>query len=536
MVLLALGAKAQALVKDINIGLGNSDPTGFCRLNNHVFFIANDGIHGNELWITDGSDTGTAMVKDINPGLPDGCLYYGARGTRYPQLQALGNYVYFFANDGLHGFELWRSDGTEAGTAMVKDILPGQASSSTDLALVRLDSFLIFCANDGVHGPELWRSNGVDTGTFMVKDFYPGPDGSNPQCFFVDSSVVYFAANNGTDGYGISKSNGTAEGTVYIKNVSPQPTRNDSVPYIKYQGAIYFNGFDLDHGAELWKTDGTTGGTELVRDINAGMLTADPSLFVIYKDKLVFSANDGPEGFELWASDGTPAGTHIVKDICPGHRGSHPSGLAVIDTNLFFVASDGNGKNQFWISDLTDTGTRIFQDTLSKIYFSQPKVLYKNKQLIYLSCTKPGGGTELWVTNGSLEGTHLLNEICGGCSTEPSAFYAADTVLLFSAMDKVHGRELFQIGKPVNLITAVTDLERRDVYPDPLRKELYQMSRTGTNIVYLKVFNLGGDELLRQDAQKPIPVEVASFAPGIYILRAYDKDDRQVAFTRFVKP
>ncbi len=79
-------------------------------------------------------------------------------------------------------------------------------------------------------------------------------------------------------------------------------------------------------------------------------------------------------------------------------------------------------------------------------------------------------------------------------------------------------------------------MDRTDVYPDPLRKELYQFSHTGNDISYIKVFDLGGLELLKQDAVKPIPVSVASFAPGIYVLRAYDKNDRLVAFTRFVKP
>ncbi len=430
LLLALLNSGAQALVKDIYIGSGSSNPTGFCRLDSLIFFIANDGVHGNELWVTDGSDAKTSMVKDIFPGIADGCLYYSPNGWRYPQIQALGHFVYLFASDGVHGFELWRSDGTDGGTVMVKDIMPGAASSSMDLTLLKLDTLLVFPANNGVNGNELWRSNGTDTGTVMLKDLYPGFNSSNPQCFFVDSNVVYFSANNGVDGYGLCKTDGTPEGTVYIKDVSPTVTKTDSSPYIRYKGEVYFNGFTLNSGAELWKTDGTKEGTVLVRDINAGIGSSEPCLFTIYKDELVFAANDGPEGYELWASDGTTAGTHMVKDICPGHRGSHPVGLSVIDTSLFFVASDSVGKMQFWISDLTDTGTRVFADTSAKgLHLMQPRVLYKTNNAIYLSCDNPDVGTEVWVTNGSLQGTRMLHEICGGpCSSNPCNLYQVDSM------------------------------------------------------------------------------------------------------------
>jgi trimeric autotransporter adhesin len=537
LLLAGLGSNAQALVKDIYIGGGSSNPTGFCRLDNQVFFVANDGVHGTELWVTDGTEAGTGMVKDINPGIGDGCLYYSPKGWRYPQIQALGRYIYFFANDGAHGFELWRSDGTDGGTVMVKDIMPGAASSSIDLVLLKLDTLLVFPANNSANGNELWRSNGVDTGTLMIKDLYPGFNSSNPQCFFVDSTVVYFSANNGTDGYGLCKSNGTPEGTVYLKDVAPGVTKIDSSPYVRYKGEIYFNGLTLNNGAELWKTDGSKEGTILVKDINQGSGSSEPCLFTVFKDELVFSANDGPEGYELWASDGTATGTHMVKDICPGHRGSHPVSLSVLDTSLYFVASDGEGRMQFWKSDLTDTGTRIFGDTaLNGVRLVQPQVLYNSGGVIYLSSTNPDAGTELWQTNGTLQGTHMLREICGGpCSSNPGSFYAADSMIFFAAEDNLHGRELFQLGGAVNLIQEVTDLDRKDVYPDPLRREMFRFSRTGNDIAYIEVFDLRGTQLLRQDAQKPIPVSVASFAPGIYVLRAYDKNDRLVAFTRFVK-
>ena len=81
-----------------------------------MYFIANDGIHGKELWKTDGTLSGTVMVKDINTGSGDGAIYC---------LESVNNVLYFRGDDGTNGNELWKSDGTTSGTIMVKDINSG---------------------------------------------------------------------------------------------------------------------------------------------------------------------------------------------------------------------------------------------------------------------------------------------------------------------------------------------------------------------------------------------------------------------------
>jgi ELWxxDGT repeat protein len=77
--------------------------------------------------------------------------------------------LYFAARNAGDNYELWRSDGTSAGTKRVKDIRPGSQGSGPNL-LVRVGDTLYFTANDGVHGSELWKSNGTAGGTKLVKD------------------------------------------------------------------------------------------------------------------------------------------------------------------------------------------------------------------------------------------------------------------------------------------------------------------------------------------------------------------------------
>ena len=140
-----------------------------------LFFVADDGVHGEELWKTDGTTAGTVLVKDINPAGSGGRYQYGPTN-----LTAVGNTLFFSDNDGKHGQQLWKSDGTKAGTVMVTDLTSGGGSyyydGPTDLTAV--GNTLFFTDDDGTHGRELWKSDGTKAGTAMVKDITPGSGGN----------------------------------------------------------------------------------------------------------------------------------------------------------------------------------------------------------------------------------------------------------------------------------------------------------------------------------------------------------------------
>ena len=177
------------MVKNI-AGSGSSNPTHLTAVGNTLYFRASDGTNGIELWKSDGTASGTVMVKDINSGSSNS-------GPDY--LTVIGNTLYFRADDGTNGVELWKSDGTESGTVMVKNINSG-SGSSIPTYLTAVGNTLYFRAFDGTNGIELWKSDGTASGTAMVQDIYSGSSSSGPAYLTAIGNTLYFSADDGTNG------------------------------------------------------------------------------------------------------------------------------------------------------------------------------------------------------------------------------------------------------------------------------------------------------------------------------------------------
>ncbi len=157
-------------------------------MNGTLYFQATDGTNGSELWKSDGTSAGTLLVRDINPGLGD---------SRSRYLTNVNGTLYFRATDGSSGSELWKSDGTSAGTVQVRDLLPG-LTGSLPSSLTNVNGRLYFAASDGTSGMELWSTDGTSAGTVRASDINPGAGNSNPGQLLNLNGTVYFAADNGT--------------------------------------------------------------------------------------------------------------------------------------------------------------------------------------------------------------------------------------------------------------------------------------------------------------------------------------------------
>lgn len=440
------------MIKDIN-GNGSLSiwyDTYMIGVGNKLFLVADDDQHGYELWKSDGSAAGTVMVKDINPA-------YDASGLAYaftPWFTQVDGLLYFVANDGAHGVELWKSDGSGAGTVMVADIYPGAPNSSPH-GLIAFDGKLYFFADDGVHGVELWKSDGTATGTVMVKEIYTYNElGVGPGLLTVYQDALYFSATENGYDYSLYKTDGTSAGTELVKN--PLPGYSHDIRDMAVSGAnLYFiawlGGYGNNHGFTVWKSNGTTQGTTMIKNPDPdGQVGRNMDNLTDVKGVLFFAAYDAAHGVELWKSDGTESGTAMVKDIIPDTAQSFPDHLVAMNGVLYFDAIDATHGRELWKSDGTAAGTVLVKD-IDPGASPGLDVDYEFRGLRAVGNTlyftaQDSRGQEPWISDGTTSGTQQLGDINrGGNNSRPAGYVAAGNWLYFAATDGTHGRELWGV-------------------------------------------------------------------------------------------
>jgi len=353
------------VVKDINPGSGSSDPRDLLNLGGTLYFSASDGVNGAELWKSNGTGAGTVLVKDINAGA----------GSSSPRALTNVNGTLFFSaglQGGTSDVELWKSDGTCAGTVLVKDInTTSPTANGYPLELTNFNGTLFFRANNGsaVNGRELWKSDGTSAGTVMVKDINPGTADSAVRQFAIVNSTLYFQAVDGVNGRELWKTDGTCAGTLLVKDINPS---GGSFPaaLVNVNGTLYFRANNNTTGYELWSSDGTSDGTVLVKDINPGASNSSSSLYAQLANingTLYFAANDGVVGNELWKISPSTSVVGSTLTIT-GTSGDDSLVVQFTSATAFVVILNGQGQGY----DTSTVNTIIFDgaagnDTLQVI-------------------------------------------------------------------------------------------------------------------------------------------------------------------------
>ena len=444
-----------ALVRPIESRAGSSEPQLLADFSGELLFIATETAGVRRLWRSDGSAEGTVRVSDqvsFHSFLP-------------PQPGVFRGALYVAGYDEAHGAELWRSDGTDAGTRLISDVSPGPGNLVVDSrpnGFTVVGQYLFFEADDTAHGGELWKTDGTTAGTTLVKDVRPGPDGSTPTELTELRGVLFFVALNGSTGGELWKSDGTENGTVQVKDLRTGSERGEIWNLTAFGDRLYFAASHYNAPTSgLWSSDGTAHGTTMIRAFREISYISESS-FVSAGGRLYFAADDGIHGMELWTTDGTEAGTVLVEDILPGGGDgvavSYPrglTGLRGVKSVVFFPGNDGIHGVELWRSDGSSQGTFMVRDASAGSFSSDPDELADVGGLLAFSANDGVNGVESWVSNGTEAGTRMLQDIATGpASSNPRSFLRSGGRVYFAANDGVAGEELWTV--PLSAIQAAT--------------------------------------------------------------------------------
>ncbi|MEP7377364.1 MAG: ELWxxDGT repeat protein [Chitinophagaceae bacterium] len=402
------------LVSDIFKGATSSYPAYLTAFKGKLVFTAADEKKGNELFITSGNFFRTALVKDINTVSTTtsdaGFNPYSYLG--YSGMVALGKEVLFNASERVHGFELYKSDGTSEGTKLLSDVMPGEAGVRTRIFLSKNNAVYFLAVSNT--SSSIYRTDGTKNGLVKIT-----PDYSNIQSFSVaDNGLVFYTVYNpNTSGYELFRSNGTAGGTFLL---SPAIYFRDYLNIIN-NTALFVAG-DAVHGYELWKSDGSPAGTAIVKDINPGVGNSVPGGMFLYHKEVYFSALDGTGANpSFWKSNGTEAGTIRLKNIDP-FWGSTVAAtkpyFCVFNNLLYFSAIDHSNADGtvFWKTDGTIAGTQPLKDInpISSAPTAGPIFLTDVNGTLFFTADDGVNGRELWKSDGTATGTQLVQDITPG--------------------------------------------------------------------------------------------------------------------------
>ncbi len=447
-------ANKTSLVADLQPGLIGSVPSGLTVFGDQLLFVADDGVHGRELWAA--SPAGSVqLLQDLHPGAAH--AFPATLGAA--PLAVVGEWAYFAADDGIHGTELWRTNGLPGGANLVADLLEGPDSASPR-SLTPVAGGLAFRANDGAHGTELWFTTGEAAGTRLVADIAPGTPTSAGRDLLSVGSNLYFVADDGVHGLEVWVSNLTTVGTRMVADIAAGAENARPEQLVAWNGAVYFTAQTSSLGRELWRTDGSTAGTVNVADLNPGGADGVERV-ALAGDRLWLAANDGVAGQEPWTLAADAQTPTLVSDI--GKRrvqsGRYLDGFVAAGDYVYFAALNSVSGAELWKTGGTPETTELLVDLAPGSDGAAPESLTEYRGLLYFTAYDAVKGRQLWQTDGSAAGTQLVFDL--PVNAAPRELKVANGQLFFVA-DENGAAELWRLDRRVDLLALPVKLQPQE--------------------------------------------------------------------------
>ncbi len=337
----------------------------------------------------------------VDPGGPT----FLSTGTEFV---AFGGFVYFAADDGVVGRELWRTDGTAAGTTLVKDFRVGPASASGSPSGFRVvaDRLFFNASNDTpTDGTSVVYV--IDAGGALQKATFAGGTANGPLLGAVNGKVLLRQLENMNTNYGLYALG--AAGTTFTK-ISSGVDNIGSEEVAVLGGKAYFDSATGANSAtEPWSTDGTPGGTSVLKEVRPGVEGSGPRDFLATTERVYFTADDGTHGRELWSTTGTEAGTALVYEHHPLSTGTGFQDDAQVNGDtLYYLPDDPGTGGEVWRTKGTAATTSVVSDITPGPGGSGQMQLFPFRTGFGLL-----RGSDVYASDGTAPGTALLGAVEG---------------------------------------------------------------------------------------------------------------------------
>lgn len=409
----------------------SSDPSAVVTMNGLGYFDASDGVHGGQLWRTDGTTAGTQPVTTGQNLAPS-------------QLISVNGTLYFVGIDpAAAGMAIYKSDGTAAGTVLVKDLNPWGNAFYHDLTEYNGELYFRAVGTYTNGSDALWRTDGTPAGTVLIKAFDDQGNASIYHQMAVAGGRLFLGADTPIypGGAALWTSDGTTDGTV---EVEPGPTGPHGVENLAAFGnRVYFDAANSANNIQLWTSDGTTAGTVELTNLGVAGIENTQQKFAPMGSDVFFFASANTE-LQLWKTDGTPMGTASVTNLGAAATWSAETDQwAAVANHMYFFTTDRNSGTKLWVSDGTDSGTSVLKTFSADSNMAGAYELTTLNGNLYFTAEGARQGWELWKSDGTASGTAPIASFPGP-SGRPSNSAIFGNSITFTADDGVHGRELWE--------------------------------------------------------------------------------------------
>jgi ELWxxDGT repeat protein len=371
------------LVRNINtqpVGRG-SDPVFLGSLGGFTYFASDDGVHGKELWKTDGT-AGNTTVIDIETG----------PGSSHPaSFVVLGSLGYFSAATTASGRELWVTDGTAAGTRQVAELAPGNQSSDVRVAGALGPTLLLF-GNDA-SGMKLWRSDGTQAGTSPLAG-----GGFHQQLVVASNGKAYFSGHDPSLASEPWVTDGTVAGTQRLEDGAPGTPINSPSSFVQAGSFVYFIG-SIGNGIELWRISLNDDAIEKVTtglDVHSGFAADRPALTVLGNAVVFVAAPTGSTVREVWRASGPGSAVSLGSFSSTINGGEMNPRFTALGNRVLFANSNGTRV------DLQSTDGASVQSLIPGLTLGVDRVLEAAGPWLYFI---PLGSAAVYRTDGTPAGT-----------------------------------------------------------------------------------------------------------------------------------